>query len=195
MERKSHARLVKICVCAVAIALEIVLNRFVSINTAGWKIGFAFLPPTLVAILYGPGWSALVYALSDFIGAVLFPIGPYHPGFSICAALMGIVAGLLLCSDPLHLGYEGERFDMKLQLHYNKIGFFTNILPCVLINCILIGLFINTAWVAMLYGSKTYWGWFVYRLPEYAIMVPVQLLLIPVLLTVKKALVKANLVK
>ena len=190
MDRKSHDRLVKICVCAVAIALEIVLNRFLSINTAGWKIGFAFLPPTLVAILYGPGWSAVVYALSDFIGAILFPFGPYHPGFSICAALMGIVAGMLLCSDPL----AGIQSKIKFQIHHESIGIFTNILPCVLINCILIGLYVNTAWVAMLYGSKTYWGWFVYRLPEYAIMVPVQLLLIPVLLKLKDALIKAHLV-
>lgn len=162
MKKKSYY-ISALCVCAALSALEIVLNRFGSINTMGLKIGFAFVPPTFAAILFGPVWGAAVYAVSDLLGAILFPIGPYHPGFTVCAALMGVCAGLFL---------------------YNKSGsvrFFTNILPCVLINCIVFGLFINTAWVSMLYDSRTYWGWFIYRLGEYAILIPVELLIIPLL--------------
>ena len=59
----------RLSILAMLIAMEIVLNRFLSINTAGWKIGFAFIPPTVAAILFGPLESAVVYALSDFIGA------------------------------------------------------------------------------------------------------------------------------
>ena len=148
---------------ALLIALEIVLNRFCSINTMGLKIGFSFVPIVVAANLFGPAHAAAVYALADFLGAILFPIGPYHPGFTVCAALMGLTWGLFL--RPKN----------------EKIGFL-NILAPSLINNLIIGLFINTVWVAMLYGSKTYVGWFLYRLSEYAILVPLNLVLVPIIL-------------
>ena len=176
-----------VTVLAMLVAMEIVLNRFLSINTAGWKIGFAFIPPTVAAILFGPIESAIVYALSDFIGAMLFPIGAYHPGFTACAFFMGIIAGLFLNKRPLAF--------LGVKKQWKKIRFFPNIVIPVLINCSVIGLLVNTLWVAQLYGSKTYYGWFLYRLPEYAVMIPVQLVLIPVLLKTCDMLVKAGIVK
>ncbi|MBO4693879.1 MAG: folate family ECF transporter S component [Clostridia bacterium] len=175
---KKQNIIIAVCVSAVMVSLEIVLNRFCSINTMGLKIGFAFIPPTFAAILLGPAWGAAVYAVSDLLGALLFPIGPYHPGFTVCAALMGVCAGLFLSSNPVNAG---------------RISFFCNILPCVLINCIVIGLFINTAWVSMLYGKKTYFGWFLYRLSEYAVLIPVQLIIIPILIGIAGRLKKSGL--
>ena len=148
---------------ALLAALEIVLNRFCSINTMGLKIGFSFVPIVVAASLFGPVHAAVVYALADFLGAILFPIGPYHPGFTVCAALMGFVWGIFLHTREGHPG-------------------FLRILAPSLINNLVIGLLINTAWVAMLYGSKTYAGWFLYRLSEYAVLVPLNLVITPVLL-------------
>lgn len=173
-----------LAVLAMLVAMEVVLNRFLSINTAGLKIGFAFIPPVLAAILFGPVESAIVYALSDFIGAMLFPIGTYHPGFTVCAALMGIVAGLFLNKRPLAI--------FKCNREWKKIRFFPNIVVPVVFNCIVLGLLVNTLWVSQLYGSKTYGGWFMYRLSEYAIMVPVQLLIIPLLLQFAELLKKSG---
>lgn len=150
---------------ALLIALEIVLNRFLSVNTAGVKIGFAFVPVVVAAILFGPIPAAIVNGVADLLGAVLFPIGPYHPGFTVCAALAGAVYGLFLYRP------EGGR-----------VRFLTNMLPPVIINNIVIGLLINTIWVSMLYGSKTYLGWFLYRLTEYVVLIPVSLCLIPILI-------------
>ena len=79
---KSYVRVRKICVAAMMIAAEVVLNRFCSIKTAGWNIGFSFVPVVLTALVYGPGMAAVVGGLADFIGAILFPIGVYHPGFT-----------------------------------------------------------------------------------------------------------------
>ncbi|MBQ8402642.1 MAG: folate family ECF transporter S component [Clostridia bacterium] len=172
MSETSKKRLHWLCVCAMLVALEIVLNRFCSINTAGLKIGFSFVPPMLAAMLYGPATSALVYALSDFLGALLFPIGPYHPGFTVCAAGMGLLFGLLLYRE--------------------KITFVHIIVP-VICNCLVLGLVVNTLWVSQLYGSKTYWGWFLYRLPEYAVLIPVQILLAPVLKRLSGILRKSGL--
>lgn len=156
---------------ALLVALEIVLNRFCSINTMGLKIGFSFVPIVVAATLFGPAHAAIVYALADFLGAILFPIGPYHFGFTACAALMGLVWGLFLHSK------EG------------KVDFL-NILAPAMINNLVIGLLVNTIWVAMLYGSKTYIGWFFYRLAEYAVLVPLNLVLVPVILRLCRELKK-----
>ncbi len=146
---------------AVTIALEIVLNRFASINTLGLKIGLSFAPIALCAMLNGPLIAGACYALADLLGALLFPIGPYFPGFTLMAFVMGVVYGLFLYNKP-------------------TLRFWSFLAP-TLINCLVIGLCINTAWVAILYGSKTYWGWFVYRLSQYAVLIPVHLILLPML--------------
>ena len=174
-----------LCICAMLTALEIVLNRFCSINTHALKIGFAFIPPMLAAMLLGPLPGAVVWGLSDFLGAILFPIGPYHPGFTVCAALMGLVAGLFLNKEPVRIG--------KRSLHWEKIRLFPNMVIVAVINCLILGLLVNTYWVSMLYGSKTYLGWLAYRMLEYLVLVPVQLILMPILLKVCETLRRTNL--
>ena len=68
-------------------AVEVVLSRFCSISAWNIKIGFSFVPIAIGGILFGPLGGGLVGALGDFIGAVLFPIGPYFPGFTLTAFL------------------------------------------------------------------------------------------------------------
>lgn len=80
----------------VLIALEIVLSRFLSISGPTVKIGLAFFPLAVAAILYGPLWGGAVGALADLIGALVFPIGAYFPGFTLTQFLTGVVYGLFL---------------------------------------------------------------------------------------------------
>ncbi len=181
-----------LCICGMLVALEIVLNRFLSINNAGWKIGFSFVSPMLAAMLFGPGSGALVWGMADFLGAMLFPIGPYHPGFTLCCALMGFCYGVFLHKAPFHVQLGGGNLTLALSLRWGKIKLYNVLIP-VLFNCLAIGLVVNTYWVSTLYGSKTYWGWFLYRLPEYLFAVPVQLLLAPVLLKLGGLLTKLGL--
>ena len=83
-------------VCAALIAAAIVLSRFLSINAWNLKIGFTFIPVFLAAYLYGPIGGALVGGVADLLGATLFPIGAYFPGFTLTCVLQGTVYGLLL---------------------------------------------------------------------------------------------------
>lgn len=85
---------------ALLLAVEIVLSRFVSIPTPILKISVSFLPLSMVGILYGPFACCVVGGLADFIGAMLFPTGAYFPGFTLTAALTGLVYGLLLGGRP-----------------------------------------------------------------------------------------------
>lgn len=183
MKRNNHSeRIRKLAYLAILIALDVVLNRFCSINTMGLKIGFSFVPIVIAASLFGPLSAAVVYALADLTGAVLFPIGTYHPGFTVCAAAMGFVYGLFL-----YMPKNGEK---GLFIRWKKVRIFPNVIVPALINNLVFGLLINTYWVSMLYGSKSYYGWFVYRLAEYAVLIPVTVILTPAVLRLTSELSK-----
>ncbi len=143
---------------ALLTALEIVLSRFLSFSAWNTKIGFAFVPVVLAAMLLGPVYAGIVAALADFLGAVLFPVGAYFPGFTLTAFLMGVCYGLFL---------------------FRKQSF-PRILGAVAVHQLLLSLLLNTLWISVLYGSP-YTPLLISRLPQCAILAAVQLALIPLL--------------
>lgn len=165
-----------ICNLAILLALEVVLNRFLSIQTPFLKIGFSFVPVVMAGMLYGPLGGAIVCGFGDMIGALLFPFGPYHPGFSICGALMGAMYGWFMY-------LESSRFDNR-----ERLRVWPNVIVPVMFNCLVVGLVLNTLWVSQLYGSRTYWGWFVYRVPDEIGMSVVKIAVSPLLAPVARKL-------
>lgn len=136
-------------------AMEIVLSRFFSISTWDLKIGFNFVPVALAAVMYGPLAGGITAALGDFLGATLFPIGPYFPGFTLTAFLTGAMLGLFL-----HKKQTASR-----------------ILGAVSVNQLILSLLMNTLWISVLYGSP-FGPLFVTRIVQCAILIPVQFLVI-----------------
>lgn len=116
---------------ALLTALEIVLSRFLSFSVWNVKIGFSFVPIAVAAMLYGPLAAGITAALADFLGAVLFPIGPYFPGFTLTAFLMAAVLGIFL----------------RREQNWCRIA------AAVVINQFILGLFMNTYWISVLYKS------------------------------------------
>jgi len=155
-----------LCRSALLIAAEIVLNRFCSINTMGLKIGVAFLPMALCGALYGPWVGAACYAAADLIGAMLFPTGPYFPGFTFSVAMIGAVFGFTLRGAPDRWETGRERLSAAVRIAAAAVA------DCG------IGLFLNTLWIDMLYGGG-YKYWFISRIPQYAIILPACLVLLP----------------
>jgi len=90
-----HEVLKMVVTMALMIALEIVLHRFLSIKLPTVQFHLGFLPIAALAILYGP-WAGLAWGIAEFLGAILFPVGAYFPGFTISSALFGVVLGLFL---------------------------------------------------------------------------------------------------
>lgn len=76
-------------------AMEIILARFLSLHTWNLKIGLSFLPVAAAALIGGPLAGGLTGALGDLIGAILFPVGPYFPGFTLSSFLDGYIYGLI----------------------------------------------------------------------------------------------------
>jgi Predicted membrane protein len=136
-------------------AVEIVLSRFCSIAAWNFKIGFGFVPVAAAAVLFGPLAGGIVGALGDFIGAVLFPIGAYFPGFTATAFLTGAVFGLFL-----HKKQTGPR-----------------ILGAVAVNQLVSTLLLNTLWISILYGSP-FRVLLAARVAQCAVLGPVQFLVI-----------------
>lgn len=98
---KNNSKITRLITIGLFMALEIILTRFLSINTPLLRIGFGFLPIAMLGIMYGPLWAGVAYALGDLIGIMLFPSGPFFPGFTLSAALTGLVYGLVLHKKPV----------------------------------------------------------------------------------------------
>jgi ECF transporter S component (folate family) len=90
------SKIKKLVLASLLLAILIVVERLVSVQTQFLRISFAYVPIMLCAILLGPAWSAGVAALGDVIGALLFPKGAFFPGFTLSALLTGLIHGLFL---------------------------------------------------------------------------------------------------
>ena len=124
----------QLTVSALLIALDVVFSRVLAINTPLMKIGLGFAAVALSAMLYGPLWAALTAALGDLIGALLFPTGAYFPGFTVTAALTGLIFGLFL--------YRREKSWLRAFL-------------AALCNCLLVTFLLNTLMIAVFFADES----------------------------------------
>ncbi|MEF9973763.1 MAG: folate family ECF transporter S component [Clostridia bacterium] len=158
--------------CSLMLAIQVLLNTYVSLYvTQGIRITFGYLAVASVALLYGPVPAMLNAVLADLLCYLIKPAGPYFPGFTLSAALGGLVYGLFL---------------------YNKELKLWRILAAKAIIDVCINLLLNSLWLQLLYGSA-----FFVMLPGRAFknlcQYPVDiLLLLPVLMTVQRTLGNAR---
>ena len=157
----------KLITLSVLVAMDVVLTRFLSINAWNTRIGFVFVPLVIAAMMYGPLSAGIVAALADFIGAILFPTGPYFPGFTFSVFLMGIVFGLFLYKDRS----------------------FWRVVVSVLITQFVISLFLTTYWISFLYGAN-YKALLATRVVQSAIISAAQIIVIPLMAQLVKRLDK-----
>lgn len=122
----------KIVIMGLMIALEIVLSKLVSINISFLRIGFGFLPIVILAILYGPVWAGIGYAIGDLIGAFVFPTGAFFPGFTATALLTGLIYGWVL--------------------YRREISVWRALTASVLV-CVICNLLLNTFWLTFIIGK------------------------------------------
>ena len=112
---KTKKRIRFLACIAMLSAMQVVLSRFLSIQTPVVKIGFGFVPVMFAG------------ALSDVVGALLFPSGSYFPGYTLTAALSGAVYGWML---------RGRHNLVRILLAY-------------LITTLSVTLGLNTFWIAL----------------------------------------------
>lgn len=134
MVSKNKKNVTTITCLALLIALDIVLTRFLAINTQFLRISLGMIPVAIAGIAFGPVWGAVCGAVGDVLGMLLFPSGAYFPGFTLTAALTGLIYGLFLYHKTHH--------------HFTRNTFFASIIVCIGCNLIL-----DTLWLDLMYGS------------------------------------------
>ena len=119
-------------VSAMMLALATILGFLKVPVTQLIELRFAFLPIACTGMLFGPAVGAIVGGMSDILGFIVKPTGPYFPGFMISEMLTAMIYGLLLYKKPISL----PRIIVA------------NTVVTVFVNTIL-----NTVWLSMLYGN------------------------------------------
>ena len=156
------SKIKKIILAAMLLAIFIILNRFVSIKTEVLVISFTFVPMMMSAIWLGPKYSLAIGLLGDLIGALLFPFGPYFPGFTVSSAISGLIYGLFLYN-------KGNQMSNKKLLIMLTLS---SVLQLVLVN-----IFVTSLWIHMLYG-KAYLAVLASRVIAQIIMIPIHIVTI-----------------
>ena len=130
-DRKNSLSLKKLISMSLLVALATIAKRFLGYNDKIISVSFGFVPIALAGMLFGPLGGVATAAVSDLIGSLLFPTGPFHPGFTLAAALTGLFYGLFLNKQPLNR--------MRIVL-------------CQLLITVLIHMFINTLLLVPIVG-------------------------------------------
>lgn len=128
---KKKSQLTILVSVALLVAINVILTRFLSINTTFLRIGFGFLPVAIAGIAFGPVWGLLCGAVGDVLGMMIFPSGEFFPGFTLTAILTGLVFGLFL----------GKKYTLA-----------RNIISCCIV-CLLLNLCLDTLWLSIMYGE------------------------------------------
>lgn len=156
------SKIKKIVLSSMLLAILIIFSRFVSIKTDILVISLSFIPIMMSAIWLGYKYSMLIALLGDLIGALLFPFGPYFPGFTLSAAISGTIYGIFLYNKSTQLEYK--KLVIRLILSSILVLFGVNI-------------FITSFWIHMLYG-KAYGVIIAGRIITQVVMLPVQVITI-----------------
>jgi ECF transporter S component (folate family) len=144
-------------VIALLIALNVILTHPLSLNTETLRIGIGYLPIAIAAAAYGPAWSVVTAVIGDVIGALLFPSGPFFPGFTLSALLTGLIFGLLL--------------------NRKKISWKTMLLPATIVS-LAVNLCLDTYWLYYMYGVSVV-GMLPMRIVKACIMIVIMAVLTP----------------
>ena len=148
-----------LAVLSILVALEIIIARFGTIQpTESIKISLDFIPIVVAAILYGPVPAVIMSILADVLGAFLFPVGPFFPGFTVTAALTGLIYGLIL----------------------HKSQTMPRVILAVVLQQIVCSMLVNTYWLHVLYGLP-YLPTMAARLVQCAVVTALQIVLIPLI--------------
>lgn len=148
---KKREHLETMMMLALLLAMQILLSRFFSITALSQKIGFSFLPVFLAARRNGIPGAVFVGGVGDLIGALAFPVGPYFFGFTVTAALGGVLYGAF----------------------FKRSVSWLSIIAAVVLFQIFGSLMLNTVWLSMMLG-KGFWILLPGRVMQAVIMVPVQ---------------------
>ena len=85
-----------ITTAGIMLAIQMVLSSYGVIEVSdSLKISLAHLALAPTAMFFGPVVAGMQGALSDILGFLIKPTGPYFPGFTLSALLGGVIYGMV----------------------------------------------------------------------------------------------------
>ena len=140
-----------ITTAAMLMAVSCALGAF-TLNLGPYlKIGFSNLVNELCCFLFGPVVGAVYGAALDVIKYLIAPSGPFFPGFTLDAAVGGLIYGSILYRRELR---------------------FKRVLAAQFLVALICNVLLNTLWISVLYG-KAFMALLPARLIKNAVMFPV----------------------
>ncbi len=87
--------------CALLMALNIVLGYFTIRFSSYLRVGFGFLTQPIIGMLFGPVVCCVTGIFQDIVSLMLNPTGAYIPAYGLSVGISGIFHGLLLYKKPV----------------------------------------------------------------------------------------------
>ncbi len=140
---------------AVMIALKVVVGNFYIPLSENLHLSITFLLVGLEAMMIGPAAGMVSGAVTDIVGFLLFPSGPWFPGYTLTAMAGELLYGLFFYGQ--RVGW-GRITAAKIISNYG------------------INVLMGSLWSAMLY-SKGYYYYFVRSLIKNTIYLPFQIVM------------------
>ena len=93
--RSTSVRLLRLCMTAVAVAMSVVVCRFLGFTPldSPVRFDFGFLPIAVIGWMLGPVYSGAGYLAADIIGSFVQGYAP-NPWIAACKLVTGVVMGL-----------------------------------------------------------------------------------------------------
>jgi len=150
-----------LCAAAMLTALQVILGALTVTLGPSIQITFDYLPLCALSMFFGPVPAMISGALADLLAFVIRPTGAFNPGFTISAALNGLIYGLF---------FYRKVFDKPWKMPLCAL--LSRLIAVVLCNICL-----NSVWLLWMYG-KTAWTWIPGRVLKNVIEYPVSVVLL-----------------
>ncbi len=173
MEKYIISESKKTILASLLLAMFIILDRFLSVNTQLLAINLSLVPIMVAGMILGWKYALIIGAVGDFLGATFWPFGPYYAGFTLSVALSGLIFGLFLYESP----------------NKEKKHFFIKALISTLLVLGFINLGLDSLWLHILY-KKAFIVYVGARAITQAIMLPIYVATIVLLEKVLKKPIK-----
>lgn len=147
---------------AIMIAARIILSFIPTLNVNNFiEIGFGFVGTAFSGILFGPVYAAIVSVINDLITFFIGGGGIFFPGFTLSAAVGGLIYGHILWRKPIT---------------------WKRIFVSVLLVTLIVNLGMNSIWVKMLFG-QAWMAFMPLRIGKNLVSLPLNTIILTVLFT------------
>ena len=149
-----------LAICAMLIAINVILGYFSLNLTSYLRIGFGFITTPVAATLFGPIVGGIVALLSDIVSYILKPTGGFLFTYTLNTGIAGIIYGTML---------------------YNKKPTFLRVFVTKLIVIVFVNIILNSIALAPTVGSGLI-GIMPARIVKNFLLLPIQTIIVYIVL-------------